>query len=522
MTRHVLLRGPRAGAIAGLVAACAGASTPPPAATPTAVAVPRGVETITAASVRQRIFVVADDSMAGRGTPSAGLERMARYAAAEFRRFGLTPGGADGSYLQRYPLEVHRLVPESSQVWASGTAPARWQLGRDAVLAEGTVPDGEVAGIPTIVTGDPQQGGTLDAAVITDRVVILPIGPHTNAIAGQLIPLRPAAAIAVLPDSLWAMAPGQSTMRVSNPEAAASALAIPPIVYLSDAGALPWLKQLGVSRELLYADGPMAARSLDGARVHLRAIEHLVERTSAPNVVGIVPGADPTLRGEYVLFTAHMDHIGTASGDQGCAANGADTICNGADDDGSGTVAVLALAEAFATAPSRPRRSIVLALVSGEERGLWGSAHLVADPPVPLAQVVANLNSDMVGRSDSLRDSVAVIGREHSNLGATLDRVAAAHPELRLTPVGDLWPQEGLFFRSDHFTLAQQGVPVLFFTSGLHPDYHGAGDAPDRIDYDKVARYGRLAFFLALEIANASERPQWNPESYREIVRQSR
>lgn len=509
-----------AAALLALSAACAGTGGAPPAPAPVSTPAPRGVETITAASVRQRIFVVADDSMAGRGTPSPGLERMARYAVAEFQRLGLTPGGTDGSYLQRYPLEVHHLVAESSFVSVSGPASARWQLGRDAVLGEGTAPAAEVAGVPTLVTGNPQQGGTLDPAMITDRIVILPVGPYTNAIAGQLIPLRPAAALAVLSDSLWTMAPGQSTVRVSNPASAGSAMPIPPIVFVPEAGVLGWLAPLGVTRESLHADGPLATRSLAGAELRLRAVERLVERTAAPNVVGIIPGSDPVLKDEYVLFTAHMDHIGTASGGQGCAARGADTICNGADDDGSGTVAVLELAEAFATAATRPRRSILLALVSGEERGLWGSAQVAAQPPVPLAQVVANLNSDMVGRSDSLRDSMAVIGREHSNLGETLDRVAVAHPELRLTPVGDLWPQEGLFFRSDHVSFAHRGVPVLFFTSGLHPDYHGAGDTPDRIDHDKLARYARLAYFLGMEIANADARPQWNPESYQRIVQQ--
>jgi Zn-dependent M28 family amino/carboxypeptidase len=213
-----------------------------------------------------------------------------------------------------------------------------------------------------------------------------------------------------------------------------------------------------------------------------------------------------------------MDHIGTSSGGQGCSASGADTICNGADDDGSGTVAVLELARAFATADVRPKRSIAFILVSGEERGLWGSAYFADQPTIPLPSVVANLNSDMVGRSDSLKDSIAVIGRQHSDLGATLDRVAAAHPELRMTPLDDPWPQEGLYGRSDHFSFARKGVPVLFFTSGLHPDYHGAADTPDKIDWDKVARYARLAYFLGMEVADAPARPRWDPASYQEYV----
>src|SRR5438876_1013495 len=140
------------------------------------------------------------------------------------------------------------------------------------------------------------------------------------------------------------------------------------------------------------------------------------------NAIGILEGSDATLKQEYVLFSAHMDHIGTPSAGEGCAARGADSICNGADDDGSGTVAVIELAQAFASASERPKRSLVFMTVSGEERGLWGSAYFADHPTVPLADVIADLNIDMVGRN--AKDTVAVIGREHSNLGATLDSVA--------------------------------------------------------------------------------------------------
>jgi len=510
VTARVIARG---AVIAALAGACAGAGSPPPPAP-----APGGVATITPADVRQRIFIVADDSMGGRGTPSAGLERMTRYAADEFRRLGLVPGGDSGSYVQRYPLTVHRLVPESSAVWASGAATARWALGADMVLAEGPTPDAEVVGGVTIVGGDPQRGVTVDPGAITDQVVILALGPHADAIGAQLIPLRPALAILVLPDSLWSMAPGQSTVQVANPSAEDLALPIPPILYVAQGRLVPWLERAGGTSEFLSSDGSLTARQLPDTRIRLRVDVRDIEHTTAANVVGVVPGSDPTLRSEYVLFTAHMDHIGTASSAQGCSAVGADTICNGADDDGSGTVAVLELAQAFATATPRPRRSMVLALVSGEERGLWGSSYWAAHPTVPLAQVVANLNSDMVGRSDSLRDSVSVIGREHSNLDDVVIRVAAAHPELHLAPVGDLWPQEGLFSRSDHYSFATRGIPALFFTTGLHPDYHGAGDSPDQIDYDKLARFARFLYFVGTEIANAAERPQWNPESYRKVV----
>ena len=173
-------------------------------------------------------------------------------------------------------------------------------------------------------------------------------------------------------------------------------------------------------------------------------------------------------------------------------------------------------AEAFALVRPRPKRSIIFLTVSGEEHGLWGSSYFTARPPVPLAHIVANINLDMVGRN--WKDTIVAIGKEHSDLGATLDRVAAAHPELHMRAIDDLWPQERYFFRSDHYNFARQGVPILFFFNGEHPDYHQVSDHPDKIDAEKESRIIRLVFYLGLEVANAAERPRWNPESYRRIV----
>jgi Zn-dependent M28 family amino/carboxypeptidase len=147
---------------------------------------------------------------------------------------------------------------------------------------------------------------------------------------------------------------------------------------------------------------------------------------------------------------------------------------------------------------------------------VWGSAYFVDYPTVPLRDIVANLNLDMVGRN--WKDTVSVIGKEHSDLGLTLNRVAAAHPALNMQPVGDLWPQEDFYRRSDHYNFARKGVPILFFFNGTHPDYHHVGDSPDKIDAEKESRIVKLVFYLGLEVANAAERPRWNPDSYKQIV----
>jgi Zn-dependent M28 family amino/carboxypeptidase len=204
-----------------------------------------------------------------------------------------------------------------------------------------------------------------------------------------------------------------------------------------------------------------------------------------------------------------MDHIGISAGQP-------DSINNGADDDGSGTVGVLELAEAFAGRGARPKRSVIFMTVSGEEKGLWGSEYFSEHPTVPVASIVADLNIDMIGRN--WKDTIVAIGMEHSDLGTTLERVAKAHTDLRMTAINDIWPEEGLYFRSDHYNFAKKGVPILFFTSGLHPDYHAVTDSPDKIDSEKEARLLRLLFYLGQDIGNSASRPQWKPESYQQIV----
>jgi len=233
---------------------------------------------------------------------------------------------------------------------------------------------------------------------------------------------------------------------------------------------------------------------------------------TAPNVVGLLPGSDPILRDEYVVYSAHMDHVGVGAP----TAASADSIYNGADDDASGTATVMGVAEALASLDPAPRRSFLFVVVSGEERGLWGSDWFTSNPPVPVTSMVANLNADMVGRNWT--DTIVAIGKEQSSLGETLGQVNRAHPELGMTAVDDLWPAERFYFRSDHFNFARRGVPVLFFFNGTHEDYHQPSDEVEKIDEEKAARIGRLLFYLGLEIAEADEPPKWDPESRARIV----
>jgi Zn-dependent M28 family amino/carboxypeptidase len=226
-------------------------------------------------------------------------------------------------------------------------------------------------------------------------------------------------------------------------------------------------------------------------------------------VVGILEGADSSLRHEYLVYSAHIDHLGISPGQP-------DSINNGADDNASGAAGLLELVEAFTQPGAGPRRSILFLAPSAEEDGLMGSAHFTEHPTVPLANVVANLNMDLIGRN--WRDSVIAVGLEQSDLSQTLERVVKAHPELDMTPIADRWPEERIFYRSDHYNFARKGVPILFFTSGTHADYHRPGDEPSRIDAEKEARLLRLIFHVGAAVANAESRPKWTAESYRQIV----
>jgi Zn-dependent M28 family amino/carboxypeptidase len=280
-----------------------------------------------------------------------------------------------------------------------------------------------------------------------------------------------------------------------------------------DAALAPLLAQHGLDLTALRhaADQPLTITRLAQLRITVDLAPSPVQRLSAPNVVGRLEGSDPLLKREYVVFSAHMDHVGVGRPN----ASG-DSIYNGADDDASGTAAVIELAEAFARLNPRPKRSLLFLTVSGEERGLWGSSYFTSHPPVPVAQMVADLNLDMVGRN--WKDTIVVIGRQHSDLGATLARVNAAHPELRMAAIDDLWPEERFYFRSDHYNFARRGVPILFFFNGVHQDYHQPSDEPAKIDAEKESRIAKLVFYLGLEVANSPQRPQWKPDSYREIV----
>jgi hypothetical protein len=482
-------------------------------------AVRRAVAGITEADIRRRVNIVAHDSMGGRNTPSRGLELVAQYVASEFRRLGLKPGGDSGSFLQRYSIRQLRLDPVASTLTLRGQEGGQISttLSEGAALLFG----GHPGTAPVVLLGGPLDSLATRGAALAGKTVVWvddwtrPSGPALNSI-GTILGLNPAMVIVVANnDSLFdRYRQMQTTLQTRVGDAATTRPALLLVSQRTIAEQLPQaIDQILPVRQAKS----LVVMEVPGWEATLELKLDLVKETSAPNTVGILEGSDSALRQEYLVYSAHMDHIGTAGAEgAGCRAQGADSVCNGADDDASGTVGIIELAEAFARKGARPKRSIIFLTVSGEEHGLWGSDYFVQHPPVPLDRIVANLNADMIGRN--WPDSIVVIGREHSDLGETLGRVSAAHPELRMAVLDDRWPDESFYTRSDHYHFARHGVPVLFFFNGVHPDYHQASDSPERLEAEKEARIVRLMFYLGWDIGNAPARPKWNQASYDKYV----
>jgi Zn-dependent M28 family amino/carboxypeptidase len=222
---------------------------------------------------------------------------------------------------------------------------------------------------------------------------------------------------------------------------------------------------------------------------------------AVPNVVGFMRGSDPELREEWVVFTAHFDHVSGGPDETG------DDIYNGADDNASGTAAVMEIAQAFSMLPTPPRRSLAFVLVSGEEKGLLGARYFARGASLPQESMVADINADMV--SMNWPDSIFVFGREYTTLGPTLDGVIEAHPEVGISIMESRWPQIPLFYMSDHFAFVQEGIPGIFFFSGLHDHLHRPSDELEEVDCDKAARVARLMYHFGYQVADAPDRPEW-------------
>ncbi len=276
---------------------------------------------------------------------------------------------------------------------------------------------------------------------------------------------------------------------------------------------------------------PLPPVSLKGVSIRfgIDADYEVVRTQFTRNVVGIVEGGDPKLKDTYVAFGAHYDHVGYAEGEitdtpngkrrlgaAGRVTDGAleDRIWNGADDDGSGTVTLLSLAKAFATAP-KTKRSLVFVWHTGEERGLWGSRYYADYPSVPMEKIVAQLNMDMVGRNDKNdtkeANTVYLVGSDRVSTelhNINEDANASLKPPMKIDySSNDPGDSEQIYYRSDHYSYAAKGVPIIFYTTGLHPDYHANTDSVEKIEFNKMARISELMYETGRRVANLDHAP---------------
>ena len=504
------------------LAACAAPVSTPSAGPAAGLPLQAAAATITPQDLYARIEFLASDAMRGRNTPSPELEIAANYLVNQYRLMGFEPGGENGTFFQWWPFPLRRLNADAARFDVQSPAGStRLVMGRDYFSAGGMA--SPIAGAGLVWAGRGADAALAEGS-LRGRVAMVSI-PGTGNRDWRLERNRlrngaqraGASAIVYVLDAPWtADSVARYAQTARNPaRTLGDALAYPQLLITREAaGRVFQAAGLSLDEQLRAGESLAAAVPLPGVAVSAVLPVEALDQARAPNVAAILPGSDPALRGEYVILSAHMDHVGV-----GAPVNG-DSIYNGADDDASGTSGLLEVAQAFAQLGVRPRRSIVFLHVSGEEKGLVGSQWYSDHPTVPLGQVVANVNVDMIGRNAA--DSVVVIGKRYSTLGALADRLGAAHPELNLVLADDPWPQDRFFFRSDHFNFARKEVPAIFFFSGTHPDYHRPSDEVERIDTDKAMRISRMVFYLVNEIANDPQRPRWDPAGLEEVRRMTR
>ncbi|WP_028789299.1 M28 family peptidase [Terrimonas ferruginea] len=469
--------------------------------------------TITAADMSRHLHIIAGAEMEGRDTPSPGLEKAASYIEEHFKSLGLQPGN-NGSYRQRYPLYKDSMTATSLSV--NGTA---FELGKDFLPnAQFNHHSGlrfsEVVFVGYgIVDGDLNAYKDLDVAgklvMIADG---MPEGYKPSAtgfrspgnIFGKLAAARARGAAAVLVVS--ANFPRKNIQMQSAYQLNGYQPSVYPPTYSISQALATSILGAGTENVLDQVKKNGVASKVYKADVALR-YEVATKQAAASNVLALLEGTDK--KDEYVIITAHYDHVGKR--DDG-------TIYYGADDDGSGTTAILELAEAFAKAKAAgkgPRRSIVFMTVSGEEKGLWGSEYYSNHPVFPLDKTTVDLNIDMIGRigdeykadKDSV-NYVYVIGDDKlsTDLAPITDQVNKQYVKMKLDrKYNDPNDKNRFYYRSDHYNFADKGVPVIFYFNGVHPDYHKPTDTPDKINYPLMAKRAQLVFYTAWEMANRND-----------------
>jgi hypothetical protein len=503
-----------AGLLAGTVTACAQLAPPGTAAVPYA-------NGITAANLKKNLYIVAGPSMQGRETGKPGQYKAAKFITEKFKRAGLLPAAAEGKWEQ--PFSLFQDTINTSTIQAGGKT---FGFGKDYYNSLRDNKDQSLEQTGVVFAGygiSNDQYDSYKGLDVTDKIVLLAEGEPLNADGKPLFPRTEGQTnLSALRDKLrTAGGKGARAVFIVSPNAAQIARAGNRVrrtgLYFPEITTMEFIPNsyfispdmataiLGKSFSTVEAELKKAGAATPAASGQISSLvfKKGVLEVKSSNVLGILPGTDK--KDEYVFITAHYDHIGIING----------KIHPGADDDGSGTVAVIAMAEAFMKAKKAgkgPRRSIVFMTVSGEEKGLLGSRYYTEHPVYPLENTVVDLNIDMIGRIDKEHESdsnyVYVIG--DNKLSSDLRPISeAANQNVGLEldyKYNDPDDPNRFYYRSDHYMFAQHKIPIIFYFNGVHPDYHGAGDTPDKISYKMLEKRARLVFHTAWEIANREDR----------------
>ena len=530
------------------IAACTSAQGP---STKSAMpAAPAGtVKTVAAisdADLRQRLYAVADDSMGGRVTGSPGHIKVTQYLAGELKRLGLRPAGDNGTYFQNVPF-VKRAIANAT-ISANGHNLIVWD---DYVPILPNAPLRSFDNAQVVYGGIAQDTTTMITREQAAGKFVVLLNRGANPFSRGTAPgtrLETAAAVATVQQPA-ALGIYRRFLRTPGPSFAGGdqAAAQHGISMAISADAAAQL--MGVTIDSTLAVGTTG----NAVRGDITATE---EPVTARNVVAILPGSDPRVSGQYVAIGAHSDHVPLrlppVDHDSLRAFNAAmrvkrlavgdrqltpaeraeikvnvdslralrparlDSINNGADDDGSGTVAVLEIAEALAGAQQKPARSILFVWHVAEELGLFGARYFADHPTVPRDSIVAQLNNDMIGRGgvgEELAggpDYVQLIGwrRLSNELGDIIESVNKQQPlpfkfDLQYDAAGH---PEQYYCRSDHYEYARFGIPIAFFSTGNHGDYHQVTDEPQYVDYTKLRNVAQLVHDVGVRIANLDHR----------------
>lgn len=510
-------------AAVAMYAAAPGAVVLPP--------VPSTVDAITSNELRLHLEFLASEELGGRYTLSPGFAIAARYLAAHLEAYGFKGSGDNGGFLQTFQVVSGKADTAKSalELTTSGGKATSYRFGDFYMPAEGS--NGEVQAqivfVGQGISSSAQKHDDYSGLDVKGKIVLIVPGTPGDVDASRLEENESGQGAAIAHGAVGILQlPAQRLLDVMKNKSFQERAATRETVRLARAteGKLPALMLgPGLAEELLSSGG-LNLKSVYEAVSHKQKLEPKkldvsakmtvathVTRTTTQNVVGILEGSDPKLRNEYVVFSAHYDHLKSGPGGE---------IYPGADDDGSGTTAVLTIAHAMSL--ERPRRSVLVIFHAGEELGLLGSEYNTDYAPVvPLNQMVADLNIDMIGRSKAPGDNdledqhltdantVYLVGsnRTSQELHQLSEETNAQFQRMQLNyHYNDPADPERIYFRSDHWNYAKHGVPIIFYFDGTSVDYHRPTDTVDKIDFAKLTKVTRLVFETGWRIASLDHR----------------